>query len=115
MDENNKYPRFYPQRNDELLNQHNITMLLGWQANIDFTPITSCKAVLAYIAKYCSKVEKKSESYSTMFNSILGSLDSEDRVTVAYQKLLGKVIVERDWSAQECMHLLLQCPLYHSS
>jgi ATP-dependent DNA helicase PIF1 len=88
-------------------------MLLGWQANIDFTPITSCKAVLAYIAKYCSKSEKKSES--AMFNSILGSLNSQDTATVAYQKFLGKVIVERDWSAQESMHLLLHLLLYHSS
>jgi ATP-dependent DNA helicase PIF1 len=115
LDENFKYPRFYPKRNDELLNQHNIVFLLGWQANIDFTPITSVQAVMTYIAKYCSKTEKKSENYSVIFNSILTSLDSDNHATVVFQKLLGKLIVERDWSAQECMHLLLGCELFHSS
>ena len=115
LDPNTKYPRFYPKRNDELLNQHNILQLLGWQANVDFTPITSIRAVTTYIAKYCSKTEKKSENYNMIFNSILTSLDLDDRATVAFQKLLGKLIVERDWSAQECMHLLLGCGLYRSS
>ena len=35
-----KYPRLYPKRNDELLNQHNILQLLGWQANVDFIEAT---------------------------------------------------------------------------
>jgi hypothetical protein len=115
MDPNTKYPRLYPKRNDELLNQHNILQLLGWQANVDFTPITSIQAVTTYIAKYCSKTEKKSENYNMIFNSILTSLESDDSATVAFQKLLSKLIVERDWSAQECMHLLLGCELHRSS
>jgi hypothetical protein len=34
---------------------------------------------------------------------------------VAFQKLLSKLITERDWSAQECMHILHGCKMFSSS
>src|SRR5947207_2754212 len=109
-------PKIFPKRNDPLLNLHNVTQILGWQANVDFSPLTSMKGVLSYIAKYCSKTEKKSEDYHQIFNTILTSnLDAEVPSRVVYQKLLSSLIVERDWSAQECCHLLLGCPLYRTS
>ena len=113
--DDNKKPKIFPKRNDPLLNLHNVTQILGWQANVDFSPLTSMHAVLNCIAKYCSKTEKKSEDYHQIFNTILTSLEIEDPSRVLYQKLLSNLIVERDWSAQECCHLLLGCPLHQTS
>src|SRR5436190_5019542 len=108
--------KIFPKRNDLLLNFHNATQILGWQANVNFSPLTSMQGVLSYIAKYCSKTEKKSKDYHQIFNTILTSdLDVETPSRVIYQKLLSSLIVERDWSAQECCHLLLGCPLHKTS
>ena len=91
-----KRPKIFPKRNDPLLNLHNATQILGWQANVDFSPLTSMQGVLSYIAKYCSKTEKKSEDYHQIFNKILTSesLDAETESRVVYQKLLSSLIVE---------------------
>ena len=112
-----KRPKIFPKRNDPLLNLHNVTQILGWQANVDFSSLTSMQGVLSYIAKYCSKTEKKSEDYHQIFNTILtsNSVDVETPSRVVYQKLLSSLIVERDWSAQECCHLLLAYPLHKTS
>jgi ATP-dependent DNA helicase PIF1 len=98
-----------------MMTSYNVLQILGWQANVDFSPITSPQAALNYIAKYCSKSEKNSEDYHQIFNSILTNLKMEDPSRIVYQKLLSKLIAERDWSAQECCHLLLGCPLYQTT
>jgi ATP-dependent DNA helicase PIF1 len=112
-----KMPKLFPKRNDPLLNLYNPTQILGWQANVDFSPLTSVQGVLNYIAKYCSKTEKKSEEYHEIFNSIVSSLhlDPDVPARVVYPKIFSSLILERDWSAQECCHLLLGCPLHKSS
>lgn len=74
-DLNPAYPSFAPRRNDPLLNQYVPTITLGWRANTDANPPTSAKAVIAYVAKYCSKAEKKSESYSAQ--SYQGSMSAQ--------------------------------------
>jgi hypothetical protein len=68
---------------------------------------------MAYISKYCSKAEVKSETYGVILNTVLGQLQDDDEGRVVFQKLLSKLIVERDWSAQECMHMLLGCNFRH--
>lgn len=109
------FVQFLTQRNDELLNLYNPLFILGWRANVDFTPITSPEAAANYISKYCSKAEVKSESYGQLFNSVVQNLQTDDAARIAFQKLLGKLIAERDWSAQECMHAMLGYPMYHAS
>ena len=39
---------------------------MGWMANTDIQPPTSLFAVLAYVAKYVSKPETKSKSYTDL-------------------------------------------------
>jgi ATP-dependent DNA helicase PIF1 len=109
-----KMPKIFPKRNDPLLNLYNPTQILGWQANVDFSPLTSMQGVQNYIAKYCSNTEKKSEDYSQIFNTVISSahLDEEVPSRVVFQKMFSSLIVEQDWSAQECCHLLLGCHLY---
>jgi len=107
--------QFVTKRNDSVLNEYNTVQILGWRANVDFTPCVSRGAVEAYISKYCSKTEVKSESYGELFNTVLPKLEEDVAGTIAFQKLLGELIIERDWTAQECMHILLGCPMYRSS
>lgn len=63
-------PKSYePSRNDDSLNIHNPQMVSIWRANVDCQVVISQLHVLKYIAKYASKVERKSEScVSQMFS-----------------------------------------------
>lgn len=109
---------FLTKRNDTLLNPHNPSLILGWGANVDFKPIISKSSVVAYIAKYCSKAEKKSATYFDMLHEVLSDrrIDEDRAATkVVVQKMLSKFVVERDYSAQEVCHLLLKDELFHCS
>ena len=104
-----------PQCNEERLNAFNPLMTLGWRANIDFKPITTLHSVLKYITKYVSKPEYKTDAYIHIVQSVFsevtpGSLARNDVACV-----LNKLIAERDYSAQEVMHHLLDLPLFKSS
>jgi hypothetical protein len=57
---------FTPQRNDFLLNPYIAPVTMGWLANPDMTPPTSSQAVINDVAKYCSKSEKKSATYTDL-------------------------------------------------
>jgi len=68
----NSNHRFYlPVRNDALLNSYNATVIMGWMANTDISPCTDQTAVVHYLAKYCSKAEKKSEPFKSLLQSVM--------------------------------------------
>ncbi|KAM4066719.1 PIF1-like helicase [Hirsutella rhossiliensis] len=80
------------ERNDGQINHYNRLLTVAWLANTDVSPCTSLQQVIDYAAKYCSKSEKKSESF-----------------------LLNQLVAERDYSKQEVSHLLLGLPLQEGS
>ena len=84
-------------------------------ANTDIQPPTSLAALLDYITKYVSKPEKSSTSYLEMQAQILPYVNSRAPLLSFVSKMLNKVIAERDWSAQEVSHILLQLPVQDSS
>src|SRR5205814_9526425 len=114
-DLNPTYLMFVPQRNDPLLNLYMATITIGWLANTDVNPPTSSKAVINYIAKYCSKAEKKSEMYSDLLHQILPRLNERTPLFSLASKLMNKFIGERDWSDQEVCHILLGITLQERS
>jgi ATP-dependent DNA helicase PIF1 len=57
---------FAPARNQALLNQCSPVVTIGWMANTDIQPSVTLHALLAYLAKYVSKPEKKSVSYTEL-------------------------------------------------
>jgi hypothetical protein len=72
--------------------------------------------VVQYIAKYAAKSEPRSEFYKDLLQNILHQqLPPEGDGRLAVQKLIIQAISERDISAQECCHLLMSLPLFHSS
>lgn len=112
---NPKWKSYDPPRNDPLLNIYNPTISMGWLANTDFTPCTDQHAVLGYIAKYCSKAETKSLKLADLVRGVLSLVSTKAPMHSLATKMMNKLIAERDWSAQEVCHHLLDRELKHSS
>ena len=111
---NHKGWLFSPARNQANLNQCIPLLTVGWMANTDIQPPTSLHAVLSYIGKYVSKPEKSSLSYTELQSQVLPYINDRAPLLSFVSKMLNKLIGERDWSAQEVSHLLLQIPVQES-
>ncbi|OAQ57415.2 ATP-dependent DNA helicase PIF1 [Pochonia chlamydosporia 170] len=109
--EGKSYYVFEAARNDNLMNHFNPAIILGWLANIDISPCTSLQAVITYAAKYCSKSEKKTEPYCKLADQVLPHTAHLQPLLSFSSRLMNKLIAERDYSAQEISHLLLNIPL----
>ena len=112
---NPRWQAFAPACNDPLLNSYNPAFTMGWLANVDVTPCTDQKAVLYYVAKYCSKAETKTVKLDEIMKDILPHISSKNPMGSLVIKFMNKLIGERDISAQEACHLLLQLNLTSSS
>ena len=62
-----------------------------------------------------SKPEKSSLSYTELQSQVLPYINDRAPLLSFVSKMLNKLIGERDWSAQEVSHLLLQIPVQDSS
>jgi ATP-dependent DNA helicase PIF1 len=103
---------FLAERNDYLLNAYTPLLTLGWLANIDITPCTSPRAVLHYIAKYASKSEQQSKTYKELLTDIIPRCGTSNAPLLSLAwRFMNSLLAERDWSAQEVMHILLDNPL----
>ena len=98
-------------RNDSALNQYNPAFSLGWRANVDVSPCTDARAVAVYIAKYASKAEKPSVNFGEVMTALSTRLEEDTPSRVIFQKLLGRILTERDYTAQEVCHQLLDCSM----
>lgn len=117
QEDNHGRPELIPARNDQLINMHDRLQLQGWRANVDKKPILSIHAAIQYVAKYASKSEPRSAAFSDVLNAALKAINPEEpnASLKSFQKLLLHTVAERDISAQETCHLLLEIPMYHSS
>ena len=77
--------------------------------------IVSCQSVLQYCTKYVTKSEPRSQSLKEIFTTIVRGLREGNTSLEAVQKLLVNTMGERDYSAQETCHLLLQLPMFKAS
>ena len=102
-------------RNDGMINSFNRIQLTAWRANVDMQCIVSRNRVVQYCTKYVTKSETRSQSLKDTFANIAFSLKEGNRSVKAVQKLLISTIGERDYSAQETCHFLLQLPMYKAS
>ena len=89
--------------------------LSGWRANVDMQYVVSRRRVINYVAKYATKSEPRSKSLKTVYRTIMKNLKDDDKSLKVVQKILINSIGERDYSAQETCHLLLQLPMYLAS
>ena len=102
-------PTLLTARNDGMLNSFNPVQLSAWHANVDMQYIVSRRRVI----DYCTK--PRSESLKDTFTKIVRSLKDGNRSLKAVQKLLIHTVGDRDYSAQETCHILLQLPMYKCS
>lgn len=107
--------KFIPRRNDTLLQRHNPFVSQVWRGNTDFSAITSKDAVMRYISKYASKGEYASAAYSDVLRQVVSRNQPDSPAATVVRQLLVSSVAERNYSAQEVMHLLMGWPLYHAS
>jgi ATP-dependent DNA helicase PIF1 len=112
---NHKSWLFSRARNQGHLNQCAPVITIGWMANTDIQPPTTLHAVLSYVGKYVSKPERASASYAELQAQVLPHINDQAPLLSFVSRMLNKLIRERDWSAQEVSHLLLQLPVQKSS
>ncbi|KAM4062398.1 PIF1-like helicase [Hirsutella rhossiliensis] len=84
-------------------------------SNTDVSPCTSLQQVIDYAAKYCSKSEKKSESFAQIGKALMPRVKDHNPLVSFTSKLLNQLVAERDYSKQEVSHLLLGLPLQEGS
>jgi ATP-dependent DNA helicase PIF1 len=104
--EGESLPEFLTKRNDPYLNSYNSTWILGWRANMDFRPVLSPHAAIAYISKYVSKAETQSKTYQDILRTVVGQANDNARVAIVYQKMLSSFVGERDISGEYLPYLL---------
>ena len=108
-------PTLLTARNDGMVNSFNPVQLSAWRANVDMQYIVSRRRVIEYCTKYVTKSEPRSQSLKEVFTTIVRSLKEANNSLKAVQKLLINSVGERDYSAQETCHLLLQIPMFKAS
>jgi hypothetical protein len=84
-------------------------------ANTDIQPATTLIGLVRYIAKYVSKPEKASMAYKEMESQVLKYTSDKSPLLSFTSKMLNKLVGERDYSAQEVSHILLQLPMSKGS
>ena len=72
-------------------------------------------ACVEYLAKYVAKCEQKSPMMHDIFRSVMRNSENLSDSEKSIKKLMIKTLGERDFSAQETMHLLLSLKLHSSS
>ena len=110
----NGEPELLTAQNDGLVNSHNPVQLSAWRANVDIQYCVSRHRMIEYCAKYATKCEPRSQPLKEIFSTIV-SLKDDNAFLKAVQKLLINSVGERDYSAQETCHLLLQLPMFRAS
>lgn len=106
---------FRGERNDSQINHYNRLLTVAWLANTDISPCTSLQQVVDYVAKYCSKSEKKSETFAQIGKALMPRVKDQNPLISFTSKLLNQLVAERDYSKQEVSHLLLGLPLQEGS
>lgn len=102
-------------RNDPRMNNHNPFVSIHWRANTDFQPIISLDSVIHYISKYASKCETSSNLLNNVVNSIGGLNTTNRNATSFIQSIFCTQCGLRDYSAQECIWILMGFSFYKSS
>lgn len=72
-------------------------------------------ACVEYLCKYAAKGEPRSNTLKNAFRNVVGNLKANTNPLKAMKQIMIKTLGERDFSAQETMHLLLSLKLHSAS
>lgn len=92
-----------------------MAQLQGWRANCDIQVIIDHHKCVEYLSKYAAKGEPRSPILTNTFNSVITNIDSKLHPQKAVKKVITKTVGQRDFSAQETMHLLSSLKLYSTT
>ena len=112
---NSHYYVYFLAWNDALLNSYNVTMIMRWMINMNFSSCMNQTTMMHYLIKYCFKIKKKSEAFKSLLQFVMLKVSDRTFLLFLAIKLMNKSIVERNWSAQEMCHHLLQRNLWNFS
>ncbi|KAG6020054.1 hypothetical protein E4U40_006440 [Claviceps sp. LM458 group G5] len=85
---NPRDPMFCAKSNDTAMNHYSPLAIMACRANMDITPCTSIRVTLDCIAKYCTKAEVPTASYTHIAKSILPHVSDSRPVVSFAAKLL---------------------------
>jgi len=86
-----------------------------WRGNIDLSPVLEKHAAFNYIAKYAAKAEDMSSGLEKTMLYLTQNHAEIDGIGAIITKTLNKFCIERDFSAQEACHQLLQLQMVECS
>ena len=86
-----------------------------WRANVDMQYVVSRQKVINYVAKYATKSENRSKTLKQVFSNVMKTVKDDGTTLKVVQKLMVSSVAERDLSAQETCHLLLQYPMFRAT
>ena len=89
-----------------MINSFNPVQLSAWHAKVDMQYIVFRQRVLQYCTNHVTKSEPQSQSLKELFTSIVRGLREGN------SSLKVNTVSDRDYSAQETCHLLLQLPMF---
>ncbi|KAK4629847.1 hypothetical protein CLAFUW4_08344 [Fulvia fulva] len=97
------------------MNQWNRLNSLGWMGNTDITLCTNIGATVNYLAKYVSKQEVPTESFTQIATKVLPKVSHVNLMVSFTAKMLNQLVGERDVGAQEVCYVLLKLPMTNST
>lgn len=104
---------FFPRRNRQMLNQYSRAVLMGWQGNIDVTPLTGYDGVLRYISK--PHAESRREEVPDRQAVTRALVGRENPVTRAILARMQALVSQMDLQAQQVCTVLMEQPMVMSS
>ena len=114
-----KLPRFkariVTKRNDTRLNNHQRIQLQGWRANCNIQVVIDQYACIEYLSKYVAKGEPNSRMLTETFDIVMKNTDDNSDAQKTMKKVAMRTLGQRDFSAQETMHLLFSLRLYSTT
>lgn len=102
------------QRNDQYMNSHMPFVTSLYRGNTDFQAVLSKETAGYYITKYMTKSEQPSNVFNNIQN-LVDSIRSNSSTMSIVQSILCKQCGQRDYSAQECMWIVMGFDYYQSS
>ena len=108
---------FFPRRpqNDINLNRYHPLWIAIWRGNIDVSPVLSKDAAVNYISKYAAKAESMSSELDKIMFEYAREEPNDGGIQSIVTKRLTRLLIERDFSAQEACHQLLHIPMVECS
>jgi hypothetical protein len=97
------------------LNRYHPLWTAMWRGNIDVSPILSKDAAVNYISKYAAKAESMSSELDKVMLEYAREEPDDGGIQSVVTKTLNRLVIERDFSAQEACHQLLHIPMVECS